>query len=186
VCPVIEPNPSGGDVVITDPGIIPVLQPSSVTLRIGTMVPPGIPMPCEALVSQGTTLKPIGDFALIATAARPIPIDVRPAQGDNVLLPGSAGHVAVAILAARPLDLCPIDERSLRLGDGDAEPIHWSGREQTRRRDVDGDGAPDLLARFRVRDTGIAFGDDSICLVAQTTCGELLEGCDAIQTLKRL
>ena len=133
-----------------------------------------------------TTETAVGEFALVATAARPIPIDVRPAQPDNVLLPGARGHVAVAILAARPLDACPIDGDSLRLGDGEAAPMPWSGREPTRERDVDGDGAPDLLARFRVRETGIAFGDDALCLVARTTCGELLEGCDAIQTLQRL
>jgi hypothetical protein len=139
--------------------------------------------PCEGLWPIVTRRDLIGLFDVIATAACPIPIDVRPAQTNNVVFPGSPGHVPVAILAARALDVCPVDERSLRLGDGEAEPIPWSGRELARRRDVDGDGALDLVARFRVRDTGIAFGDDSLCLVAQTTCGETVEGCDTIQTL---
>ncbi len=33
------------------------------------------------------------------------------------------------------------------------------------------------------QDTGIAYGDTEVCLVAETTDGERLEGCDAIQTL---
>ena len=172
------PSDPGGSIVIGGPG---TLEPADV----GFIIVPILPV----IICQGLEPVPpavehaVGHFDLVATAARPIPIDVRPAQTNNVVIPGSPGHVPVAILAARALDVCPVDEGSLRLGDGEAEPIAWSGRELTRRRDVDGDGGLDLVARFRVRDTGIAFGDDSICLDAQTTCGETLEGCDAIQTL---
>ena len=41
----------------------------------------------------------------------------------------------------------------------------------------------DLLARFDLRDTGIAYGDTEVYLVAETTGGETIEGCDAVQTL---
>jgi hypothetical protein len=179
----------GGSISIRGDLDDPRLIPADIGFRIEIVRGPDpIPLPfCAALWPILPPVEQVaGRFDLIATGARPVPIDVRPAQTNNVVLPGSPGHVSVAILAARALDPCPIDERSLRLGDGEAEPIPWSGRELTRRQDVDGDGAPDLVARFRVRDTGIAFGDDSICLVAQTRCGEFLEGCDAIQTLPHL
>src|SRR5262249_32414102 len=155
---------SGGSIVIGGSG---VLEPADVSFVI---VPIQLVM-CQGLMRVSTVEHAVDRFHLVATAARPIDIDVRPAQTSNVGIPGSPGRVPVAILGARRLDACPIDERSLRLGDGEAEPMPWSGHELTRERDVDGDGAPDVLARFPVRDTGIAFGDDSICLVAQTTCG---------------
>jgi hypothetical protein len=139
--------------------------------------------PCGLWPEDPAAERPLGRFELVATAAHPIPIDVRPGQVSNLVLPGAEGLVAAAILGARSLEVCPIYDRSLRLGDGEAEPVPWAGRELTGERDVDGDGAPDLLARFRVRDTGIAFGDALICLVAQTTCGHVLEGCDGIRTL---
>src|SRR3989442_1764825 len=127
------PSDPGGSIVIGGPG---TLEPADV----GFIIVPILPV----IICQGLEPVPpavehaVGHFDLVATAARPIPIDVRPAQTNNVVIPGSPWHVPVAILAARALDVCPVDEGSLRLGDGEAEPIAWSGRELTRRRDVDG------------------------------------------------
>jgi hypothetical protein len=83
----------------------------------------------------------------------------------------------VAILGSEAFDVRDVDERSLRLVPGEAEP-----RGRPHRRDVNHDGYRDLVARFDVRETGIAFGDSELCLVAETKEGVLLEGCDAIET----
>ena len=51
------------------------------------------------------------------------------------------------------------------------------------RRDVNRDGHTDLVALFHVRDTGTTSGDTHLCLLAETSDGTPLEGCDAIEAL---
>jgi len=160
------------------------LIPTDVSFRIVIVPPLPIPICSSGLLPIDPPVEhEMGRFDLVATAARPIDIDVKPAQSTNVVLPGSPERVPVAILGAEGLDVRDIDETSLRLGPDEAEPAPWPGREWTRRRDVDRDGLLDLVARFAARDTGIALGDHLICLVAQTYAGHVLEGCDAIRTL---
>jgi hypothetical protein len=48
---------------------------------------------------------------------------------------------------------------------------------------VNRDGHLDLRDLFDVREAEIAYGDEEVCLVAETRDGEILEGCDAIETL---
>ena len=52
------------------------------------------------------------------------------------------------------------------------------------RDDVNGDGIEDLIARFRVRNTGIAVGDTEACLVVTTEAGNTFQGCDSIVVVK--
>lgn len=148
------------------------------------VVPPPVIVPlCQGLRPQPADERPVGSFSLVASAARQIDIDVKPWSQRNLVLPGRRQLVPVAILGSDDLDVRDIDESSLRLGPGEAEPAAWRGRRSIRRGYANRDRDVDLLARFDVRDTGIAYGDDEVCLVAETTDGETLEGCDAIQTL---
>jgi len=137
----------------------------------------------------------IGHFSLVASAARQIQVDVMPGTKRNFILPTRRSLLAVAILGSRTLDASDIDPDTLRLGSGEAEPLGpveppgstiptdpvfiqpvpvltFSNR----------DRFFDLLAFFRSTDAGIAFGDRELCLVARTYEGELLEGCDRIDT----
>ena len=89
--------------------------------------------------------------------------------------------IPVAILGSDALDVRDVDERSLRLGPGEAEPWHRFAR----RRDWNRDGHPDLLVWFPGRDAGVAPGDTELCLFGETRDGGVLEGCDAIDTDRR-
>lgn len=195
---IFEPLPSGsGDVTLVASGGVGQTPLSdepggSVSIRGdgGRLIPADVSFrivivpPCSGLWPIVPPVEhEVGRFELVATAARPIDIDVTPAQASNLVLPGSPRPVPVAIRGAQDLDVRDIDERSLRLGPDEAEPSPGPGREWTRRSDVDRDGFLDLVARFSVRETGVAYGDDLICLVAETFRGQTLEGCDPIETL---
>ena len=84
----------------------------------------------------------------------------------------------MALLGSADLDVADVDVASLAFGPDGAAP--WRGR--VARRDVDGDGFDDLVARFRQRETGIARGDGEACLAGETADGVAFEGCDAVRT----
>jgi hypothetical protein len=107
-----------------------------------------------------------------------VAIDVRPGSRRNRIHPGRRELVPVALLGSADLDVADVDATSLAFGPDGTEP--WRGR--VARRDVNGDGLDDLVARFRQRETGIARGDGEACLAGETTDGVAFEGCDAVRT----
>jgi hypothetical protein len=121
----------------------------------------------------------LGRFSLVATAAEPIAIDVRPGSDRNAVRPGSSQRLPVAILGSEQLDLRDLDPRSPRLGPGAAPPQAAGPRRRGAR------GAAAWLGLFSVREAQIAFGDALVCLLAERRGGGLLEGCDAIDTRPR-
>ncbi len=122
----------------------------------------------------------IGPFELVATAARPLDLDVEPRRPNARIHPDQRRATPVAIRGDDEVDVREIDVRTLRLGPGEAEP--GPGRFGVRRVDYDRDGDLDLFARFPTRDTGVSAGDTFLCLLAETRDGALLEGCDEIRT----
>ena len=137
----------------------------------------------------------VGRFWLVASAARQIQIDVMPGDKRNrVLARSSRMPLAVAILGSRALDVADVDLDTLRLGAGEAAPNRpdlASGpsfpsplpiRVTPAAMPVNRDRFDDLLAFYPLQDAGIAYGDRELCLVAKTRDGELLEGCDRIDT----
>jgi filamentous hemagglutinin family protein len=177
--------PAGASLLIEAGAVVvegEIVAPGGVVVN-----PPEItPVPfCAGLrpLFGGPVARPVGVFSLVASAARQIEIDVQPGRRHNRVLPGRRQWLDVAILGSGDFDVRDIDESSLRLGPGEAEPSTQHGRRPTRRGHANRDRQLDLLARFDLRDTGIAYGDDELCLVAETLDGETLEGCDAIQTL---
>lgn len=111
----------------------------------------------------------------------PVVIDVRPGRRRNRIHPTRRELVPVGLLGSPDLEVADVDAGSLVFGPNGARP--WRGRSM--RRDVNGDGLVDLLARFRQRETGIARGDVEACLSGETTDGIAFEGCDAVRTPPR-
>ena len=59
----------------------------------------------------------------------------------------------------------------------------WNGCRKVLLRDVDRDGDTDLLLLFRIRETGIAFGDTEVWLTGTTYAGRDIIGSDSIKTV---
>ncbi len=109
-----------------------------------------------------------------------VEIDVKPGSDSNSIRLTSRGVVPVAILGTTTFDVADVDATTLAFGPAGAVPVHSPPGHLL---DVDGDGDTDLVAHFRVGDTGIAAGDTSACVTGSTTGGGSFEGCDAIRTL---
>jgi filamentous hemagglutinin family protein len=123
----------------------------------------------------------VGSFSLVASAAEQVEVEFEPRHRPGGKPPGRHGSVSVALLGSADLDIRDVDERSLRLGPGEAEPADHRGRHRTHRADVNRDGEVDLVVRFDAREAGIAADATEVCLFGETTGGAAIEGCDAIE-----
>ena len=119
-----------------------------------------------------------GDMASILTAE----IDIMPGSGHNPLRLDRPGVVPVALFGAEDLDVTAVDPDSLGFGPEYALVAHRNGPHVM---DVDGDGFLDLLAHFRVEESGLGDADDLSCLVGELLDGSLFEGCDAVTPVGR-
>ncbi len=88
----------------------------------------------------------------------------------------SAGVVLVAILGDETFDVAELDVNTLAFGPGTAPALEGYPM------DVNGDRFTDLVSEYRIKETGIAFGDTVACLTGETLDGVPLRGCDAIIT----
>jgi hypothetical protein len=75
-------------------------------------------------------------------------IDVKAATDGKAVNPGERGLVDVALFSAPGFDAASVDLSSLRLG-GASPKANPDGKVVVNRRDVDRDGLPDLVVRFR-------------------------------------
>ncbi|MDJ0848678.1 MAG: hypothetical protein QNK04_09895 [Myxococcota bacterium] len=146
----------------------------------GPIGPPGLCL--GSLVPRHRETRELGSFSFVASAARPVAIDVKPWRTPNRIYPARRQLVPVVLLGSDSLDVGDVDATSLRLGDGEAPPLGRRGRPWVFRVDADRDAVRDLLGIFDSADAEIAYGDRLLCLTAETREGELLEGCDAIDT----
>lgn len=142
----------------------------------------GIPICDDLLPVFPAVEREVGSFSLVASAAEQVEIAVEPRRQGGRMHPGRHGIVPVAILGSADLDIRDVDERSLRLGPGEAEPTSHHGRDRSRRVDVNRDGEMDVVVRFDAREAGVAVGDTELCLFGETTDGTAIEGCDALET----
>ena len=147
------------------------------------------PSPCNVITFTGLfPIQPaartrLATFALSASAADPVEIDVLPGSNRNRIRIDSRRRIRVELLASESLDLRDVDPNSLRLGPAEARPsnrkfgrlnLKWGRSSRSARR---------LVRAFEVRDLGLAYGDTELCLVAQTYDGRTLLGCDQIDTV---
>jgi hypothetical protein len=96
------------------------------------------------------------------------------------------GVVRIALFGSDTLDVDQVDVSWLRFGPGRAAPAHDLSDDFTyndHRVDVDADGVMDLVMHFRVRESGIQAGDESVHLLGKTIDGQPFKGVDSIRTL---
>jgi hypothetical protein len=108
-----------------------------------------------------------------------VSIDIKPGSDPNRINPKSHGKVPVAILTTERFDATTVDPRSVRFGPKGAKATPKKGQ----MKDVNHDGAPDLVLPFRTQATGIQCGETSASLTGETYGGNPIQGTDAIKTV---
>jgi hypothetical protein len=123
-----------------------------------------------------------GAFTIVGTVtslARIVTIDIKPSSDINAINPMGQGIVPVAVFGSPTFDVVDVDATTIGFGPDAAPLAHRSGPHFE---DLDEDGYGDLLAHFRVQDTGIAVGDTEACFTAGLVDGSEIEGCDIVHT----
>lgn len=113
----------------------------------------------------------------LTTAPTQVTIDVKPGNKKNNINPRSKGKIWVAVLSGSEFDALQTDIPSVRFGPDGAE----ANRHMVK--DVNRDGMPDLLLRFKIQKTGIACGDTKATLTGAIFGGIQFAGTDAVKTV---
>jgi hypothetical protein len=121
-----------------------------------------------------------GQRYAVEPEALSVDLDIKPGSDPNSINPSLKGNLPVAILGSDIFDVADVDVTTLAFGPSGASFDHSHGPHFE---DLNGDGFTDLLAHFRIKKTGIAFGDMEACLTGETLAGEPFEGCDAVRTV---
>jgi hypothetical protein len=108
-----------------------------------------------------------------------VPLDIEPGERRKTINLDSGGHVRVAILSTPAFAASAVNARTVKFGPGGAAPE----LEHMQTEDVNGDGRPDLVLRFRIRDTGLRCGQSTATLTGRTVLGDQISGTDTIHVV---
>ena len=117
------------------------------------------------------------------TTTMQVSIDIKPGSTVNPIRLSSLGTIPVAILSTADIDApAEVDRTSLTFGrTGDEQSLASCS---TLVQDVNWDGLPDLVCRFKTRLTQFKIGDTVGVLKGQTLDGAPIEGSDAVRILR--
>jgi hypothetical protein len=123
-------------------------------------------------------------FAYLSETACHLPIstniDIKPDSDTNSINPSLEGDLPVAIIGSDDINVEDVDVDTLAFGPNGAPFDHSNGPHFE---DLNGDGFTDLMAHYRIEETGIAFGDMEACVIGELFDGTPFEGCDAVRTV---
>ena len=105
-------------------------------------------------------------------------LDIKPRNRKNPVKPTSRGYLRVAILGSALFPVSEIDVASLAFGPDGAPALH---SRDAHYKDVDRDGATDLVTRFRISASGIGADTRQACVRGETFAGLAFEGCDFVR-----
>jgi hypothetical protein len=120
------------------------------------------------------------DFGPEYNGSIEIDVDIKPGSDPNSINPSLEGDLPVAILGSDSFDVVDVDVNTLAFGPDAASFDHSHGPHFE---DLNGDGFTDLMAHFRIEETGIAFGDRMACLNGEMRGGAPITGCDDVRTV---
>jgi hypothetical protein len=110
----------------------------------------------------------------------PVEIEIKPGSDPNSINPSLEGDLPVAIFGSETFEVANVDVTTLAFGPGGAAIDHRQGPHFE---DLNGDGLTDVMAHFRIEETGVDFGDTEACVIGELLDGTPFEGCDSIRTV---
>ena len=132
-----------------------------------------------AMVFLGLILNyPSVVLADASLGVREVRVDIKPGDEPTTVTPGRGGVLPVVFYSGAAFDAANVDAESIRFGPTgtEARPI------RTSLEDVDADGRIDMLALFRMQQTGIECGHTMAILSGRTRDGEDIEGREVFET----
>ena len=110
-----------------------------------------------------------------------VPLDIEPGKRRNRINLDSRGHVRVAVLSTSAFAASTVDPPTVKFGPAGASP----DLDHVQTKDVNGDGRPDLVLRFRIQDTGLLCDQSTATLTGRTVLGDRISGTDTIHVVGR-
>ena len=109
-----------------------------------------------------------------------VPLDIRPGKRRKTINLDSGGHVRVAILSTPAFAASTVDPATVKFGPAGTNP----DLDHVQTSDVNGDGRPDLVLRFRIQDAGFQCGQPTATLRGWTLIvGDQISGTDTIHVV---